>query len=362
MRKYILIIVGLVVLSATFSSEAEWKSKRKRRYDCSKDLVRAIEKYNKGHYNETKTILAETKYPCTGHSAMDSILYYLGMSSLFSKAREDARAEFDRLVIDFPNSSFSEEARFRIGHCSFLASNPPSRDQSRTRDAIRELKDFVNQYPNSVFADSATAYLAKCHDKLAQKEFDAARFYQKLEKYESAIVYYRTVETDFPLSAYVYESRISTAYCLAKLKRPAEGKLVLEKLIGEKPVDEVLKKAESLMGRLDIIANEKQRFGFLHQKVKPASDTANTEKQQEQSGSGASEPEKTGAGVSPVNGAVAEPASGSQQEKDKPVESQEGGNSAEQYIQDEPGDSISVQDSTIVPGPSGQPDETEKNR
>jgi outer membrane protein assembly factor BamD len=274
MRKYAVIAMALAMLCSALSSDAAWKSSRKRRYDCSKDLTRALSKYSKGRFNEVKTILGETKYQCTGHDAMDSILYYLGMSSLFSKAPEDARAEFDRLVVDFPNSPFAEEARFRTGHSSFLSSYPWYRDQSKTLDAIRELNSFIDEYPQSRFADSARIYLSKCHEKLADKEFETAKFYQKLEKYEAAIVYYRSHEKDFPDSKNIYEGRISSAYCLAKLQRVAEARVILDNLLKEQLSEDVARKAKSTLDRLDIIAGEKPGLRFLRKRFGKDEDSA----------------------------------------------------------------------------------------
>jgi len=282
-------------------ADAAWKSRRTRRYDCEKDLKRAVARYEKGRYNETKTILSETKYQCAGHSAMDSILYYLGMSQLRSKSPVEARTEFNRLVIDFPNSPFAEEAHFRIGHASYLASNPPERDQSKTKDAIRELEEFIDRHPQSVFADSARKYIEKCEEKLAYKEFQTGRFYQKIEKYEAAIVYYRALVEEYAHSRYAEESILSMAYSLAKVQRRAEARQVLEQLLEKQPTGEVAKKARSLIARLDRIAEEKPRFRLFREKeeIPPESDKSlpeNLQKYGPEESAGTTEDNRKGMG------------------------------------------------------------------
>ncbi len=244
------------LLAVHGADSATWQSKRKKRYDCSRQLQRAQEKYEKKRYNEVKTLLTETKYQCTGHSAMDSILYYLGMAQMMSRGPSEAKVEFERLITDFPNSPFAEEAQFRMGHSSYLSSNPPERDQSKTKDAIRELSGFIDRYPQSVFADSAHAYLQKCHDRLAEKQFLTARFYQKIDRYEAAIVYYRAIVADFPESKFAVESKLSLAHCLARVRRPGEAQEVLEKLIDEKPGEDIVRRARNLLSRLTEIGRE----------------------------------------------------------------------------------------------------------
>jgi outer membrane protein assembly factor BamD len=251
MRTTLLLIVASVVLLGSLQAEAAWKSRRRKRYDCARQLQRALTRYEKGRFNEVKAILAETKMQCNGHNAMDSILYYLGIAKLKTRSPQEAKIEFERLVIDFANSAFHEEALFRIGHCSYAASNPPMRDQSTTRDAVRELNNFIDTYPESPFADSAQKYLKKSYEKLAEKEYRNARFYEKIEKWESAIVYYRELITAYPESKYVPESKYAIAHALNLVQRPTEARDILKRLLEEKPGSEIERKARLLLSRLN---------------------------------------------------------------------------------------------------------------
>ena len=266
MRKTLLLVIASLALSGFLPAEAKWKPKRKRRYDCTRQLQRALGRFEKGRYNEVKAILAETKMQCNGHSAMDSILYYLGSAQLRSRNPEEAKIQFERLIIDFPNSKFSEEAFFRIGHCSYAASNPAIRDQSTTRDAIRELSDFIDKYPEGAFADSARKYLNACYEKLAEKEYLNARFYEKIEKWESAIVYYRELIQAYPESKFVPESKYSIAHALSQVQRPGEAREVLEELLKQNKSPEIERKARSLLARLN---QPKRKDGIKKRRLKP---------------------------------------------------------------------------------------------
>lgn len=263
-KKFLSLIIAIcIILISSFPADSEWKSRRKRRYDCAGDLRKAVSRYQKGRFSETKTILSEAKYQCTGHEAMDSILYFLGMSMLKSKSPSDAKIEFNRLLMDFSNSQFAEEALFRVGQASYLASNPSQRAQSTTRDAIRELSEFIDRYPGSVFADSATQYIKKCENKLVEREFMAARLYEKIDKYESAILYYRVVIADYPGSEFENVARLSLGHCLARVKRIDEARAVLQELYEDDNAKDVRQKTKLLLSRLDTFEKETPRRTFI---------------------------------------------------------------------------------------------------
>jgi outer membrane protein assembly factor BamD len=221
-------------------------ARRRRRFDCEKEFAEAKEKYEKGRYGDVKAILTEVKYQCGGRSMMDSVLYLTAKSLLAQNNAIEARSEFERLLQDFPESPFAEEARFRIGYCSYLESRIYERDQTETREAIRQLRGFVDSRPDSPFADSARVYLRECQEKLARKDFMAARFYEKVDKNESAVVYYKVFLEEHPSSKYVPEVKLSLAKALVKVSRPDEAREVLVALLQSEPPEEVAARARQL--------------------------------------------------------------------------------------------------------------------
>jgi outer membrane assembly lipoprotein YfiO len=223
----------------------------KRRIDCGKLVHKAIAKYNKRHYNEAKSILTDVKYQCSGHPAMDTLLYYLGLADVRLKTTQEARIEFERLIQEYPQSPYNEEAHYLLGYCSYVESNPAERDQVKTHTAIRDLTEFIDRYPESVWADSAQKYIGACMDKLAKKEFINARFYQKIEEYDAAIVYYREMIGQFPQSGLVNDAKLSIAECLIQVSRPTEAKAVIEELLSNEPGQQLGRQANELLDRIN---------------------------------------------------------------------------------------------------------------
>jgi outer membrane protein assembly factor BamD len=239
-----------VILVVCVSQQASGAQKRK--YDCTKHIHTAIEKYQKKYYNGAKTLLADAKYNCSGHQAMDTLLYYLGKCDLKVNSPAEARIEFDRLIQDFPTSAFSDETHFLLGYCSYLESNPVERDQEKTHQAIRDLSEFIDRFPQSAYIDSARKFIGLSMEKLAQKNFNNARFYEKVDQFESAIVYYKYVIADYPQSKLSTMARLAIAQNLVALSRSGEAKVALQELLSSKPADAtIVRKATALMEQIE---------------------------------------------------------------------------------------------------------------
>ena len=240
----------VVIVCCIFVSFQQVYAKRSKRFNCTEKIAHAIKRYKKGRYNDVKTVLDQVKTNCTGHAAMDTVLYYLGKAYLETKQPIQASIEFQILVQDFPQSSFNEEAHFLLGVCNYEESNTYERDQAKTHEAIRDFEDFAAMFPESQFADSAALYLKKSREKLVKKEFMNARFYEKIDKFDAAIVYYRIIIKNYPESSYIPECQYSLASNLVKVSRPREAIAVLNNLLSTDIDTELKKKAQLLLDRL----------------------------------------------------------------------------------------------------------------
>ncbi|MBD3320524.1 MAG: outer membrane protein assembly factor BamD [Chitinivibrionales bacterium] len=227
------------------------RRKEKRSYDCSEKFQRVKKRFEKERFTYVKNNCNEIRMNCSGHEIMDSATYYLARAQMLTKNPAEAKIEFQQIVRDYPQSPFAEEARFRIGHCSLLESKSYERDQSMTREAIRELRDFVMMNPESLFADSAKTYLRRAVEKLARKEFNNARFYEKIDEYEAAVVYYQVLIEEFPDSKYVPRAKLNMAEDLMQVNRENEAKAILKELLDSSVSSEIRSRAKTLKERLE---------------------------------------------------------------------------------------------------------------
>lgn len=245
------IIVISLCIATMFTVPAFSKTKKKAKlFDCSKAISEAISYYNNGKYARVKTLLDKAKVQCSGSPVMDSILYYLAMSELKDKYFIEARANFELLAQDYPNSPFHQEAQFRIGYAVFKQSHSSSRDQAETKEAISIFRDYLDYNPDGEVADSVKKYLNECYNKLAEKDFNAANFYIKIHELESAVVSFKTFIQEHSESGFVDQARLITADLLMQLDRKSESREFLDALIQNSTDQVLISKAHSLLKKL----------------------------------------------------------------------------------------------------------------
>ena len=242
------IVVASMLLLPSCASTA--KTKAKHLFECSEKVHDALEKFNKKRYSSAQFILTDVIAQCPGHGSIDTALFFLGKSWLGMKKPDEAKLEFERLIQNYSNSSFNEEARYLAGYSSFRSSAPWYLDQTSTKEAVQRLREFIEAFPQSPFADSAQLCIDSCNEKLAKKEYEAARFYEKIARYEAAIVYLKNVVEEFPHSTLLSQVKLSMADDLIRVKRTDEADALLDELLQQTADETIAKKARAIKARI----------------------------------------------------------------------------------------------------------------
>ena len=97
--------------------------------------------------------------------------------------------------------------RFLIGYCYYLDSPDARLDQTSTRDAINELQEFVDIYPENERVPEANSLIEELRNKLAYKELLNARLYYNLgnylgNNYLSAVIVAQNALENYPETTY----------------------------------------------------------------------------------------------------------------------------------------------------------------
>lgn len=210
----------------------------------------------------------------------DAFLYERGAEALEDRRWLTAREYFRRLVDTYPTSRFRQDARLGIGDSylgqggvdsdilaagefrEFLRFYPlaeradyaqyrlaqsqvqqmlsPQRDQTATRDALRELDTFMTNYPNSEYLPDVAKLYREARDRLSESEFLVGRHYYRTRWYPGAVSRLEELlETDPEYTnrdgAYFY---LAEAY--ARMGRYADAREFYEKLLAEFAVSDYL--------------------------------------------------------------------------------------------------------------------------
>jgi outer membrane protein assembly factor BamD len=156
---------------------------------------------------------------------------YLGEGS--TEALVLAIAEFQEFLSFYPTNPRADYAQYKLGMAHFRQMRSSQRDQTETRDAIRELQAFVTRYPNSSLMPEVKAKLREARDRLSTSEMEVGRFYYRIRWYAGAIDRLNTLLKDDPEYTGRDEAYFYLAESYVKLSRQAEALPLFEKLVQE---------------------------------------------------------------------------------------------------------------------------------
>jgi len=174
---------------------------------------------------------------------------YLGEGS--AEAYVLAANEFHEFLTFYPTHQRADYAQYKLGMTYFYQMHAPERDQSQTKDAIKELTTFVERYPTSNLIGEGKQHLREARDRLSDSEYRVGYFYFKTQKwYPGAIERFTGIVQSDP----GYTRRDAVYYYLAesliKINRPAEALPYYDRLIAEFETSEFLDLAKKRSSEL----------------------------------------------------------------------------------------------------------------
>ena len=95
--------------------------------------------------------------------------------------------EYREFLSFYPTHPRSYYAQFKLGMAHYYQMRAPARDQTETREAIRELTVFVERYPNSPLTEEGKQHLREAKDRLGDSEFAVGQQYFRMKYYPGAI-------------------------------------------------------------------------------------------------------------------------------------------------------------------------------
>lgn len=163
----------------------------------------------------------------------DRFLFERGQAAVKERKWVDAREYFRNIVDNYPQSPFRPDAKLALGDAylsdgsteslllaaqefrefqTFYPTHPradyaqlqlartfveqmlaPERDQTATRDAVKEMEVFFQRYPNSSLMSEARELDREARDRLSQSGYLIGYFYYRAEWYPGAIDRFREV-------------------------------------------------------------------------------------------------------------------------------------------------------------------------
>jgi outer membrane assembly lipoprotein YfiO len=116
-----------------------------------------------------------------------------------------AAETFREFLRFYPLSERADYAQYRLAYTQYKQMLGPQRDQTPTRDTIREIDIFISRYPNSPHLDDVLALRREARDLLSEHEILVGVHYFRRQWYAGAIPRLRGVIEEDP--EYLYRDR-----------------------------------------------------------------------------------------------------------------------------------------------------------
>ena len=189
----------------------------------------------------TSTAACASTGPATvppGTAEADKFLYERGQAAVADEKWSDAREYFRNIVDNYPQSPFRPDAKLALGDTylsqkgtenfllaanefrefqTFYPTHPradyaqlqlarsfagqmlaPERDQSATRDTVKEIEVFLERYPNSSLMPQARQLERDAKDRLSQAAYRVGFFYFRSRWYPGAIDRFKEILANDP--------------------------------------------------------------------------------------------------------------------------------------------------------------------
>ncbi len=227
------------------------------RYDSPREAVeKGIEQYEAGKYDKAILYLQGAfDFGRTHEYAADAQLY-LARAYRGNKDYLLAANEYTRFIQIFRSDPRVPEAEYELAMTYYDRSPAYQLDQTDTERAIEQFQLFLNRYPNHEKAEDATMRIRELREKLAHKQYEAGKLYERRELFEAAAYSYEAAFDRFPDTQWADDAllgamRAYLAYSDASVRARQRERLQpaiehYQRLIQLFPDSPLLKEAEAL--------------------------------------------------------------------------------------------------------------------
>ena len=123
--------------------------------------------------------------------------------------------EFREFLTFYPTNPRADYAQYRLAVAYSEQMLAADRDQTATRDAVRELQAFIERYPNSSLMPEARKLMRDAQDRLSESSYRIGMTYFRMKWWRGAIDRFREVLKNDPQ----YTGRDAVYYHLAEALR-----------------------------------------------------------------------------------------------------------------------------------------------
>ena len=159
--------------------------------------------------------------------------------------------EFREFLSFYPTSDHAHYAQFKLGMAHYYEMPNSARDQTETREAIRELTTFVERYPNSPLIEEGRQRLREARDRLSDHNYGVGLFYLRSRmSIPGALDRFNSILKEDPQYSRRDAVYYQMAQALVSIGQPAAAIPYLDRLLNEFEQSEYLEQAKEQLAGL----------------------------------------------------------------------------------------------------------------
>lgn len=194
------------------------------------EFERAMYYYENGKIEDAIQSFERILFYHPSSEFVDDAQYWLGMTYFENKEYDQAITEFDYLIRNFPRSAFLEQAYLNRAKAHLHQAPHYSKDPTKLNRAIRLFDQFLTQFPNSPYTNDVRNLILEARNRLARKELENGKLYDRIGKEDAALLYFNYVLTTYPEADVSGEAAYRAAIIYEKQKQYEQALTLLRVL------------------------------------------------------------------------------------------------------------------------------------
>jgi outer membrane protein assembly factor BamD len=208
---------------------------------------KALSLFNRGKYQTAMDVFKDVRnyYPESSEAVRAEIK--IADCHFFLLEYEEAVAIYEEFRKLHPYHEDIPYILFQIGQAYFRQVKSADRDQAPARKALSNFSYLVENYPPSIFTETAKEKIPICRQSLAEHEFLVGRFYYKKGNYQGAAARFQRILETYPDSELAAKALFYLGNAFMNLSLEDKAKAAFLEITRQYPSSEYASKAKAIL-------------------------------------------------------------------------------------------------------------------
>ena len=158
--------------------------------------------------------------------------------------------EYREFLTFYPTHAKADYAQFKLGMAHYKQMRAAPRDQTETKEALKEFQAFFDRYPNSALMPEVKAKWRDARDRLSESIYLIGLSYYRTKWIPGAVARFKEVLTEDPGYTHRDDVYFYLAESLLKVKQKDEAVTYFDRIVKEFEVSERLDDAKKRLAEL----------------------------------------------------------------------------------------------------------------